>query len=388
MMSRILLPLSLFSVASAFQIAETHEHVDYEGMKTALISMAERAKKSGIDGDTVSAISGFLDTINNTLIPALEKDRSSLQDILDTHVGEVNSCNTDKQTFYDGTYTSHVVTQSGASASHVSCRAEEAVAFCDYKSTCQILEDRVCQWTVCTIPDFTSGDSDAVNDYMECLDLFFDTHRPVTEYKKDRDDCINRTAVHSNKVAECDAAQESFEQAVCNREKDVSDHCRTYEECRCSTEKELALQEESARALENVFQMQFVALQHLKCYGDEILANTSIDLSKCDLNNVCTSYTGCPQLVYNDPDPFVLCDLPQETYPCQDQFHNDNYGAFGGAADDTAVPIAVACTAYTPVDDCRSCADRFPTSFPGWTWGGARQLVVDPADPASAVCTR
>ena len=103
-MSRILLPWSLISVATAFQIAETHQHVDYEGMKAAMVSMAKQAQKDGINGETVGAIRGFLTTLNETFLPALEEDRNKTQELLDAAVAAVNQCNTDKQTFVDGSF--------------------------------------------------------------------------------------------------------------------------------------------------------------------------------------------------------------------------------------------------------------------------------------------
>lgn len=384
MMSRILLPLSLFSVASAFQIAETHEHVDYDGMKTAMVSMAKRAEKSGIDGDTVNAIQGFLNTITNTLVPALNQDKNDTQAILDAAVAAVNSCNAGKDTFVEEAFAQHNVAVSTAQSDHETCRTEEARTFCDYKSTCQILEDRVCSWTVCTIPSFANGDSDEVNEYMECLDTFFDTHRPERSYYTDRDNCVNKTGVHHQKTAECDGLQTSFEEAFCSRETDVADYCAEYEGCRCRKEKLWVSQEEQARDLENIFQMQFVALQHLECYGNQILANESINLELCDQNNDCLTYDGCPQLVYPSPDPFIECTEPHAHFPCEPDFHNEFYAQYGGAAHSSAVEISNGdCTAYTPVDDCTTCFHSPNVTIADFSrrWGGARKI-----DSATQAC--
>lgn len=380
MMSRVLLPLSLFSVASTFQIAETHEHVDYEGMKTAMVSMAKRAEKSGIDGDTVNAIRGFLNTITNTLVPALNQDKNDTQAILDAAIAAINGCNDGKDGFVADAFAQHNVDVTSARGDHETCRTEEAATFCEYKRVCQILEDRVCNWNVCTIPDFTNGDSDEVNTYMECLETFFDNHRPERSYYTDRDNCMNKTGEHLKKTAECDGLQTSFEEAFCSRETDVSDYCAEYEGCRCRKEKLWVLQEESARDLENIFQMQYVALQHLECYGEQILANESINLAACDKNNDCLSYDGCPQLVYGTPKPFIPCDEPYDNFPCEPEFRREFYGTYGGADHASAVGIAGPapagglageCMAYTPVDECTPCSNAGVT---GRTWGGARKI--------------
>jgi hypothetical protein len=344
MVSRVLLPLSLLSTTSAFQIADTHSHVDYDGMKAAMLSMAKHAEKNGIDGATITAMEGFLDTINNRLLTALEADRSHSQQILDDANNAVNSCNANRASWASDVFPTLNTAVTDAQNTHRDCRNQEIVTYGTLSSQCQVLEDRVCGWTVCGVPDFSNGDSDAVDNYITCLQDFFAEHRD--HYYTERTNCIDATNAHHEQTTLCDSNQETFEADYCDREARVAQRCQQYEGCRCAAEEEFESIKGEVQSLEEIFQTQFVALQHLLCYGQQIL-NNSTDMAFCDQigeadtsGDECSHYADCPRIVYPEPDAFVDCNEIADTFPCEATFLN----VYGTWID-----------SFAPVDDCNAC---------------------------------
>lgn len=343
-----------------------NEHLDYDGMKSAMVSMAKNIAKEGkINDGAKGAINGFLKTIRDTLLPALATDKQNAQAALDTAEAAVNKCNSDRGAWANNSDMTGLVGQNNKvdqeEKDHNDCRKQEQVTLDNYTSHCSTLQTRVCNWHNCPQPSFTAGDTDLVNDYICCVTEFFDDHR--TAYYAELEACNTATSLHHAQVAKCDAEQATFQNQFCARENHIQQKCKWYDDCRCSTEAEFESVKSDVEDLEKIFQTQFVALKHLDCYGEKMLTEIT-DLSGCDnVGDDCEANYGasCPQIVYTDPADFLPCDEPHSNYPCQDAFKTEFYGWL-----DVDQPC-------TPIDDCDdSFCDNQDITDGTWT-GGRKQ---------------
>jgi hypothetical protein len=350
-MVRALLSLSLLTATNAVQVADVHEHMDYKGMKASMLGMAKQIEKNGINDATIQAINGFVKTITDNLIPALNTDKDNAQASLDAAEDAVNKCNTDRQTWHDTTFTTGAADVATAQETHDNCRKQEQVTLDNYTSYCTTLESRVCGtdgnagWDNCDCPSFVAGDSDAVNDYICCMSDFFEEHRG--KYYDELKNCQDATTLHHAQTALCDGQQNDFEAEFCSHETTVQNYCSGYDDCRCMKEKTFEDVKADVEALETIFQTQFVALKHLECYGEQMLKSIT-DLSGCDaVGDDCEKNYGesCPQIDYPTPDPYTPCTEPHGTVPCQEAWINEFYGWI--ARDQEC----------TPIHDCDACMD-------------------------------
>lgn len=378
-MSQLIVPLSLFSVASAFQIAETHPHVDYDGMKNSLLALAaKRTRDEPLDSETISAVNYFLDEIKKKLQPALEEDRRAAQEGLDQAKNAIVACDTARNEFTRNeagfALADHNSGVAGKKTAHEQARSEESSSFTTYTGTCQTLKDRACGpgWSKddCPIPDFSQGDTDAVNTYMNCLTTFFENNE---DYVTERTNCDTSSRSHNGAVIRADAAQGEFENDFCTRENAIAGMCHDYESCRCLEEKNFHREEEEARGLEQIFQAQYVSLQHLICYGNQIL-NNSTDLSSCDdipwadgeTGDECDHYTRthsyggqhgevdsapCPKLNYPAIPDWIGCMEPHGTEPCATAFLNEFYADYMTSESRTPVEHD---DGFTPAHACET----------------------------------
>merc|ERR1719454_1122772 len=106
---------------------------------------------------------------------------------------------------------------------------------------------------------------------MTCLDRFFTDQGD--NFELDRHNCMEAKRLHNEKTAECDAKQTRYEVDYCSRETKVQGACKDYDQCRVDNERSLINVKAETEDIEDIFQAQFVALYHLLCYGQKILAN-------------------------------------------------------------------------------------------------------------------
>jgi len=345
--------------ACAVQVQVQPHARNFADLKSTMLAFAARGK---IDQQTTEAVSGFLKIINDDLLTALEADRIKFQAIYNDNVDAVNKCNTDRDAWFIGNgsgFTSLNTNVSDLNTIFHDCRAVEDVSYTNYSSTCAKVEQRVCNWRVCTLPagGFENGDDDEVEEYMECIIGFCEENRGG--YYTERTDCINITTTHHIQAASCDTEQGCFEDEYCNREAAVQSRCETYDTCRFDTETVLLSTRGETEDLEGILQAQFVALHHLVCYGEQIL-NNSTDLSVCDnVGDECTvDYPdACPRINYPTPLDFTSCDEPTEDiFPCTQAFEVQEYAQYNES--------------NTPIADCHTCIDADTLSN---AWGGARK---------------
>jgi len=375
--------IGFLPMAAAFQVMEHSTQLaaekDFEGLKASLKGIA--AKSGGhIDQTTIEAVNTILDSVNTTLMDALEQDRSHTQNILNIARDGVLRCDTNRDAWFGTGGTFEIlnsdVTADGAT--HSSCRGEEATEFANMTSHCDTVDRQVAQWNICEMPgDFTAGDTDAINTYVCCLTTFFDNNRGT--YYTHRQNCIDATNVHSAKRAECNGAQGAFEAEFCGRETAVQNNCEIYRNCRTNEETNWLKVTQETQAIEEIFQAQRVALECLLCYGTKIL-NNETDLSSCEVAINCASLSWCPTIVYDDITDFTGCSEPvgDDNIPCAAGFVATWYQAWSneGSSDfrvcdehhgggrptangpeNWGVPSTNGNTiAPSPVDDCTACS--------------------------------
>lgn len=317
--------------------------LETEGMKSMIMNFAAKAKRGEISEGEAAAIQGLLNQINSVLVPALYADKNASQGLLDTAYDAVNTCNNNRDSWVQDTLSGMNNDVDNKSLIHNNCRAQENVTLTNLTNYCEALEAQACFWDLCTVPNFDNGDSDAVDEYICCLQDFFALNRP--SYYEKRTNCIDATRLHHDQTAECDSDQEDFEVEFCNRESDIQSYCDGYQTCRCDAESAFESVLSNTEELESIFQAQFVALKMLTCYGDAILANDT-DLSRCgSVGKDCElDYPDtCPMIDYKEPDARIDCTEPHANYPCEVGFHNEFYSQYDNSC--------------TPVNDCIACTD-------------------------------
>lgn len=335
-----------------------------------MLGIAASSTNGKISENQQKAIQGFLDELNDVLYPAIVADRNASQQTLDTAKTNLEQCNRDKETWVSGDFTTGAGTVSTKKQTHDSCRAQENVTLTNLTSYCKTYETEVCTWDLCPVPTFSNGDSDAVFDYVCCLDSFFDTYR--TSFYEKRTACIDATNLHHAQTALCDQQQGQYEGEFCDHEEDIQEQCKTYEGCRCEYEAAYEDTRKCVEDMEAIFQAQHVALNHLRCYGAQILVNAT-DLTGCnDLKDECEAITAsaaepaCPEIDYITPEAAVDCSEPHENHPCDPQWLNDNYATYADGC--------------TPVHTCTPCTSTAHAQVVGNVWTGGRKKTYAVCD--------
>jgi len=348
---RTLLPF--FAMAAAVQVPDSsvHEHLgpqlDYEGLKESLLNIHKASEGKKLDTGTIDAVQAIMTSINTTLITALDGDRNHTQTLLDLAVQRVIDCDTDR-TGYFGTGCGWETENSdvdSAKNTHDSCRTDENTEYNNMTRHCGIVDRTVCTWTNCgTMPSFTNGDSDRIEEWICCIQDFFDDYSP--RYETERKNCIDATTIHAAKRVECHGEQDDFEEEFCSRERDVQSRCNTYRLCRNREEGSWETTTNETKDLEVIFQAQRVALECLLCYGNKILSN-STDLSDCESNAPCTTLSNCPQIRYDNITDFIPCTEPTHpNIPCTTNFHDNYYSQYDGT--NTTTDPCGACNPLVP----------------------------------------
>jgi len=409
--ARAMRALIFVPAAVAFQMLDQSVQLgteaDFDGLKTTLKNIA--AKSNGnINSSTIAAVNTILDTVNTTLMDALEADRSHCQNILDASRNFVHRCDNIRAGWFGAgeEWPTHNTDVTNAGNDHSTCRSQEAVEFNNMTHHCDLVDKQVAQWTICDLPgDLASGDNDKIHEYVCCLETFFATNYPT--YIDRRNNCIAATNVHAAKRVTCNTEQEQFESKFCSRETQVQNECKEYRECRTSAETHWLKVTAETQALEDIFQTQRVALECLLCYGSKILANET-DLSECENPPTCdelkTAGKWCPTITYQDLSDFVPCTEPvgDVNIPCNSAFIANNYQAWSNEETDDfrectehsglpdrepAVPPSVwgvpstdgTIVAPSPVQDCNAC----PASALN-TEGDKRPTPADPSTSPSS----
>lgn len=321
--------LIFLPLAAAFQVldqtAQLGTHSDFQGLKESLKSIS--ASTGGkINQETIEAVQAILDQVNGTLMSALEADRNHTQHILDMARSEVNQCDTDRDNWFDNDFILKNTNVTSEGTEHHDCRGEEANLFDAMTTACDHIDRQVAQWEICPLPgSFAAGDNDKIDEYICCLQRFFQANRGT--YATNRQACINATNTHTAKRAECNTEQGQFERAFCSREVSVQNECKSYRECRTREETHWWIVYNDTKEVEEIFQAQRVALECLLCYGKKILANET-DLSECETPISCQSLDWCPTINYEPAlDNFTRCTEPvgNASIPCNQQFVADWY---------------------------------------------------------------
>lgn len=373
--------MGFLPMAAAFQVMEHSTQLaaekDFEGLKASLKNIA--AKSGGqIDQTTIEAVNMILDQVNTSLMDALEEDRSHTQNILNIARNGVIACDTARDTWFGtgGTWETHNSNVTADAGAHTTCRGEEATEFRNMTSHCDTVDRQVAGFNICDMPgDFTSGDTDAINTYICCIETFFTAEKGT--YYTHRNNCIEATNTWSSKRSSCNDDQEEFEREFCERETQVQNTCETYRNCRTTEETNWLKVTQETQAIEEIFQAQRVALECLLCYGNKILSNET-DLSSCETPTSCSSLSWCPTIVYDDIDAFETCDEPvgDDNIPCAATFEATWYLAYSNEAESDFR----ACT-EVPSDTARA------TANPASNWGVASDtgnlIAPSPVD----VCT-
>jgi hypothetical protein len=320
----------LLPVAAAVQVLETHQsthaHVDYDGLKQTLKSIAAQRKDgTKIDGESEDQIRKILQTVETTLMDALGVEARNSQYDLDAAVQRIRDCDVERTGWFANDllrFDEDIVHKRGV---HANCRSQEVDDCRRRNNDCDEQDALVCQIDneMCVTPNFANGDSGDVNHFMNCMsDLVCKNHQT---YVDGRTACRTSCSRLSSKTASCHHFQELLEASSCSREVAVQNCCASYRMCREREEQSYYNTLREELQLQQVLQTQREALECLKCYGHAILENrTSLD--HCESPPPCCELEGCPIIVCpegadcEEAPPLIRipCNEPAHFHPCDD----------------------------------------------------------------------
>jgi len=164
-------------------------------------------------------------------------------------------------------------------------------------------------------------------DWFHRMDDWEELH--FTTYKEKREACHEARHRHQIRVAECHRIQHDYEAKYCGFAGAIDAACSSYSSCYDREYAAFVTQNQTVNDMEVQFKAQQHALEHLLCYGDEILADRT-NLTNCD-DVACT---GCERLSINYPTPHdkIDCDEEVATRPCQDDWNDKTYGSYSGTS--------------------------------------------------------
>lgn len=276
----------------------------------------------------------------------MDVDLDHAQSTYDRSKDDVEACDTTRCEDLDDIRTDHTGPADQSKTDFDSCKGDEQIEYDNMTWHCDNVDSLVNGWNSglhCPVPDFTNGDTDAVETYMTCICAFVEMHKD--NYYDLRQKCIDATAVWVAQVLDCQTDQNTMGTDHCHEQQAIQTMCHDYKLCRDREEGEHDATTTTVEGWEEVMHAQRVSLEQLICFGNHILDNNT-DLAGCDdlVHPDCTDYTDCPIINYDAPDPRMLCEEPDEARrPCTGAYE---YRVCGAYSDETNVPCGgcVDCT--------------------------------------------
>lgn len=309
MKSVIMLPAAVL----AMQMSEEHgtsmsiEH-DIESMKELFLGIS----KSKIDGATRRFVDEMMTNISTTLQEAIESDMNLQQYNLRMKHEDLDRC-LDNRNRNVETYdiAGLAATTEGKKDAHSECRVAQQ-GFCDdvvnYGDTC---DEQAIAISQCERPLNGFANADLyVLQWIECI------HRQKAAAAEL---CATHTSLsqsckkQTEKDAECDTAQGTFEVEMCSWQTTVDEVCYRYDRCYDGAEEWIRRAKAQAAEAWDLATTQKRALLMLRCYGEAILANAT-DLSHCDQVE-CVAGENCPA----DPCDARHCPPLPPREPCAER---------------------------------------------------------------------
>jgi len=171
---------------------------------------------------------------------------------------------------------------------------------------------------------------DAVHAWFERMDVYSRTKVP--DYKQKRAACAAARDAHKDRVLESHRLQLEFEKLFCSWAQAIDLMCSDYQTCWNSEKGEYEADEAIVQTEEAQFKQQMHSLEHIMCYGAQILEENT-DLTACEKSpGVVLDCVKCNLLdiTYPDPVPFVPCNekIEDEDRPCGTRWTATEYGCF------------------------------------------------------------
>jgi len=291
------------AVVAAVQITSPSHH-DADQMKETFYSLAAAKDKNGgkVDDATSLEVQRILDLVTENLVGALWQDREAAQLAYNNSVAQLNGCNSEFLATPLNSYRQAQALTGNVLNDWLYCAGQTDSMCIDEKEACDAADKYVCDFEICA-DDALRSDG--------CTDCKDQNPRETDLYA----------------TLNCLVKQKDAEEEVCREQNQIAGYCRLHDGCWNTRTVSLSQLGTTTRTLESIFQSQYVALQCLLCYGEQILANTT-DLSVCE--NATPPTFGCAEneirsetspvslaICYYDPEPQYDCEGEKDLrLPC------------------------------------------------------------------------
>jgi len=291
---------------------------------------AKQSQGGAIDQATFDQIQSFINQISVAVKGALQTDLDHAQETYNRSIADVEACDTTRCEELANITRDETADADQAKIDFDNCKAQELIEYNNMTTHCNNVNNLVNGWNGnhCTVPDFSLGDTAAVETYMICICDFVETHKE--DYYDKRQKCIDATTVHGNQVTDCHMDQGYMGNEFCDEQHAIQTMCHDYTQCRIREEGEHSTTVTMIENWEDVMQAQRVALEQLICFGNHILDNdTNLDGCQDTVHTDCLSYTDCPVVIYHSYAARMVCVEPAASrLPCQAAYTNYVCGAY------------------------------------------------------------
>jgi hypothetical protein len=175
--------------------------------------------------------------------------------------------------------------------------------------------------------------------YFDGLKNHYESNYDV--WKHNNDACVTAENDAVQKDAECDTIQRQFETRFCLFRVEMHTTCAEYVGCYANAQEEFSELVASTGAAEETRQLEWTAIQKIKCYIAVLVSDDTTDDRKVELDKCEQLEPDASALKLEDPplDEQETCNLsPVANFPCSAKFVSEHYLDMTGLLDCQACP--------------------------------------------------
>jgi len=350
---------------------------DFNGTSTMFAQYADQLVRDGaaIDDDSKTALSDMKDSLTAETQKFLTQNHATDQDLVTSAAGRVISCNSElepKKADDDTAVSNSAV----AGSTHATCREDLAAIIVKREKACQDLDDFIAGIGQCAAPP---SERAAVKAFYVTLGSLHSGENAWTQLDEQ---CTNFENQESEKDAECDGFQETFESGSCQVRLSVHTSCATHHSCFDTAFSEYDDIMMAVETNEDGRKVDWVAIEKLKCYIDVLISDEEADaranaLTSCHEQEAGTAHLN---IQYPDlPDKLECSVSAVDSYPCTDTF-TTGYSGMPGLLECTscqALPAWVVNLTPPPPTTVDGSSDGCP-AVDGGGWELVRHVPAGP----------
>jgi hypothetical protein len=338
---------------------------------------AEQVVRDGaaIDDDSKTALGDMKDSLTAETQKFLTDNHATDQELVTSGAARVVSCNSDLEP-KKADDEAAVADSAETGRIHATCREDLAAIVVKREEACQALDDFIAGIGQCASPPTGRA---AVQGFYATLGSI---HNGKNTWMQLDEQCTKFETQESEKDAECDGSQDTFESFSCQVRLSVHTSCATHHSCFDTAFSEYDDVSMAVETNEAGRKVDWVAIEKLKCYIDVLISPEAADvradaLTSCQEQQASTTHLNIqfPEL----PDKLDCSVSAVSSYPCTDTF-TTGYSGMPGLLECTpcqALPAWVVNLTPPPPTTVDGSADGCP-AVDGGGWELVRHAPAGP----------